>query len=412
MKRRYVLQALGAGLGTSLAGCLDQGGPARQPTETTTDRSGGDGDTATDETTTDDPDGDDDTPTDRDETTTDDPAALEIVGTATTHFATTSSRPDWAVDSEHAVGEVIVIDSRERAEAVLWPHEEVAPDRRETVADFLAATNFKEDVLIFVESVGRNLCYDAISIDDVGLEDDAITATATVTDTSEGDVGCAQAIVYPSTLLRASFAGQRATEAAITVVDGWGTEERITASSTESLAPDPDDLAGFVRPDGDPGTVPAGLSCDRDGLTRVTSWVTEDAIVWGDRTDEGEPTWALRVDRLEAELGETVTVSLTNVADRSQGTGNRHKYSIERYTEDGWQDVRVRPVDRPLEYTDEAILHRPGEGFTWDLELTAEALFADHVHGEHTPVCPELAAGRYRFVFYEPAIAVAFDVVA
>jgi len=35
---------------------------------------------------------------------------------------------------------------------------------------------------------------------------------------------------------------------------------------------------------------------------------------------------------------------------------------------------------------------------------------AGHVHEDSLSVCPDLPPGRYRFVFWEPTVAVAFDV--
>ncbi|MGM0605971.1 MAG: hypothetical protein ACQETB_09940 [Halobacteriota archaeon] len=60
-------------------------------------------------------------------------------------------------------------------------------------------------------------------------------------------------------------------------------------------------------------------------------------------------------------------------------------------------------------YTDEAIGHRPGDGFEWSFEMTAARNLAGHVREERLTVCPTLPAGRYRFVHWQPAIAVAFD---
>jgi hypothetical protein len=76
-------------------------------------------------------------------------------------------------------------------------------------------------------------------------------------------------------------------------------------------------------------------------------------------------------------------------------------------TENGWQDVRGSTEHERFAYTDEAVMHRPGEGFEWTFELTESGLVADHTHD--LTVCPDLQTGRYRFVYFSPGVAVSFD---
>lgn len=104
-----------------------------------------------------------------------------------------------------------------------------------------------------------------------------------------------------------------------------------------------------------------------------------------------------------------MTVTLTSLGPGTGGTGNRNKYSLQVLTEAGWQDVRGSTDGEPLPYTDEAVRHEPGEGFRWTFDLTPEGVIAGHVHEDALAVCPGLPAGRYRFVFWEPLVAVSFD---
>ena len=173
----------------------------------------------------------------------------------------------------------------------------------------------------------------------------------------------------------------------------------------------PDGLSGHVRPEDDPETVPPALSCDDEEFHRLQQqYFNEQSLSWGDTsTEDDAPRFALRVERLEYEYGETATIEFTNVSDEVQTTGNRHKYSIEVKTEAGWQDVRGKTSDRGLEFNDLGIEHQPAEGFEWTLELTEDGVLAGHTHEDRLTVCPGLPAGRYRFVYWEPAIAVAFN---
>lgn len=385
MNRRTFLASAGIAISTPLVGCVSETGTPDDGTGTTEGTTTG---TVTDDT---------DTP------------AGEVVATETLQYATGSGRQDWHRGPGDPTGRVVVIDSEDRARAAL-PREDVPDGRRTEIGDFLQATDFDESVLLYVQSAGPDLCHDRIEFESIALEDDAVTGTATVLDTSEADQACAEAVAYPSALVRVTFDGDPATETRLTVVDGWGEEATVTASAEDSLSPEPEDLAGHVRPDGEPPVVPAALECDREGVERVRGWTEEDDLQWGETTDDGEPELALRVDCQECALGETVTVEMTNVTDEIQYTGNRHKYGLEVRTEAGWQDVRVHDEDEMLGYTDEAIGHRPGEGFEWTFELTETGVLEGHAHEDALEVCPDLGPGRYRFVVWEQNVAVAFDV--
>jgi hypothetical protein len=259
--------------------------------------------------------------------------------------------------------------------------------------------------------VSTHLHFDHAGGNTVKLEDGRIRATATVLDTGEDDEACTEAIVYPSTLLRVTFEGDPPDEAAIDVTDGWGETATVTASADDPLSPDPSDLPGHVRPEGDPEPV-APLECEKEGNQRHAQWFEEADLQWGDLEVDGETVLSLRVEELEYAYGETVRIDLTNVTDRVVDTGNRHKYNLQVYTDEGWQDLRVKDENGGFAYTDDAVLHPPGEGFEWSLELTEEGLVAGTFHGA-AEVCPDLSGGRYRFAYFgaigDGALAVAFD---
>lgn len=370
LDRRAALRLSGAALATAVAGCLSANGGAADPNDEGTD------------------------PTDDETTASDDHG--DLVGYDVIRHGGPDGAPDW-YDEETA--NLVVVDDEERARAVF------GDDASEDVREAVAETDFDSAVLLSLVVAAPTACY-GVAVDDVSLDGGRLTGAASAVDGSD-DGMCAQVVSFPGALVRARFDGPPVTEASLAATDGWGDRVELAASADDSLAPAPADLEGHVRPDGDPGTVPPAPSCDDANFERHPSPV-DDGVEWGLATDDdGDPTFALRVDALSVERGDVVTLRLTNVADEQLVTGNRNKYNLQVYTEAGWQDVRgSRELER-IGYSDEGILHRPGEGFEWSLRLTEDGVVADHSDLE---VCPDLPAGRYRFVFWEPAVAVAFDV--
>jgi len=173
-------------------------------------------------------------------------------------------------------------------------------------------------------------------------------------------------------------------------------------------SPNPD---GETRPEDEPENVPSELQCEDNDLERL-GMTYEEEVQWGDSGG-----FSLRVNSLSHSYGDRVTVSLTNTASETQETGAKTKYSIEQYTEQGWEEVRTiatesdaLPVDT-IEYTDIVKTHDTGEGFQWELLMTDDGLRLPDGYREIIHICPGLSSGRYRFVYWglpEP-VAVAFD---
>ncbi|MFP4626815.1 MAG: hypothetical protein ACLFNI_09530 [Natronomonas sp.] len=374
LHRRTIL-SLAVGVATSMAGCLDDG----------------DGD---------DGGGDDDSTGSPD----------SIVSHDTLPYTVTSSVPHWHQEDETTTGRVVVIDSDTRQRAVLSPAD-VPEHRRTAFQEFLDDADYDTSVVLLIESVGPNACYDRLKVEDVRVDDGRLAASATVVDTSDPDTACAQVITYPSILLRVDFEDDPVTKAIVDLTDGWDRTESIAASPNDSLSPAAAELPGFVRPDGDPTPIEP-LECEREGFLRHWRGYDEDAFEYGELTADGEVTFALRIAETSYERSDTARIQLVNVSDRKLQTGNRYKYGFEMYTEDGWQDVRGHVGDNQLPYTDEAVGHRPGEGFEWTFTLTEEGIVANHVH-DRLEVCPDLADGRYRFAYWgiigDDAVGVEFD---
>ncbi|RQG96262.1 hypothetical protein [Natrarchaeobius oligotrophus] len=338
----------------------------------------------------------------------------------------TLSRPLWHEHEDGRTGFLTVLESDRDAP---WMIDD--PDEIDGLEEWYGETDFSESVLVYVQTVGPNTCYSEVDVRDVAVSADAlggeeseraITATARPVDVSDEGEACGEAVTYPAAFVRVT-GDELPSAAAFEITDGWGETE--TVDSTGGLL-DPDGLPGFVRPTHDPETVPDALSCDADDFERLRSPDDGD-VAWGETAgDDGEALLAMRVENpqydgdderqaLAFERGDEVRIRVRNVSDGTVTTGNRNKYSLEVSTADGWMDVRGAVDDAPIAYTDEGIIHPPGEGFEWTLTLSESGVLEDDVHGEHLEICPDLPDGRYRFVFWggsgDGVPAVAFDLV-
>lgn len=318
---------------------------------------------------------------------------------------TVRNDPAWRGE---AVGYAVVIDTetRQRAAFATFGLDE---SRRSELSDFLDGIDYETDRLVAVESGGPNACYNRLNVETPRIDEGQLRADATVVDTSEDDEACASVETYPSTLLRVRFADSPVDEIAVDVTDGWGEEATVRADTDDSLSSNPDDLPGYVRPDSEPSPV-APLDCEQEGIKRHDQWYNEEDVAWGDYGADGPTALSLRVEETAYEYGDTARIHLTNVSDGNVSTGNRAMYNLQVYTDDGWQDVRVKEGE--FGYTEEAIEHPPGGGFDWTVGLTEEGVVEGTYHDD-AEVCPDLQSGRYRFAYFgvigEGAVAVSFD---
>ena len=166
---------------------------------------------------------------------------------------------------------------------------------------------------------------------------------------------------------------------------------------------------GEVRPDGDPETVPDSLDCDDEEFTRFPSEYNRGELACGEAGH-----FTLRIEKLAYEYGETARITLTNTSFTDAEINDYRWFNFEVYTEDGWQDVRVTDRDKSVVYPDDGTSHEAGEQFQWEIELTEEGIENASFRPESTFVCPELRAGRYRFIFSNQFgsredVAVGFD---
>ncbi|WP_049983287.1 hypothetical protein [Halorubrum sp. BV1] len=316
-------------------------------------------------------------------------------------------------------------------------------DASEETREFISETDFERAVVVYVESVGPTTCHDELSFADVDVEDGVVSASVRVEDTSAANEGCGQAITYPAAMVRVE-SDPRPESVQLQVTDGWGE----TGTVRDDGVIDPETLPGVVRPDGEPNAIPASFDCEVAGFERHPQ-VYEGAVNWGggagldgdgsdsgdDATDDAAGPLALRIvtaadergdddstddesrddSRSDGEplaRGDPFRIELTNVSGRSAYVGNQGKYNLEVRTADGWTEVRGTDGEALFGYTDEAIGVEPGETLAWEFEMTESGLVEGGPHADALRVCPDLVAGRYRFVFWGgDDLAVAFDYV-
>ena len=163
--------------------------------------------------------------------------AVEILEVDVISFALRMSTPAWASDEERR-GTVAVIDSPRRELDVLGPLVDHVPDDRwPALYEWGADIDYGTERLFLIESVGPTGCHDTVEVDpaDVTVADGRLCMHATVVDTSEPGTFCTQALVYPSTLVRVTFADEPVDSVAVALSDGWGTETTLRADAGDEV---------------------------------------------------------------------------------------------------------------------------------------------------------------------------------
>lgn len=182
MKRRAVLAGAGGGLSSIVGGCL------RETSGT-------------------EPDGDD-------------PETYELV-----QFGAPIGAPDWAGHDEPS-GHVELYGSTDAAFAGL-AFEDVDEERRDSVETFVEETEFGEEPLLYIASVGPTTAYAEIAVEELEIDAGVVTGTARATAPENSAGGGAH--TYPSALVRVTGASERPERAELTVVDGWDDEIELVA---------------------------------------------------------------------------------------------------------------------------------------------------------------------------------------
>ena len=92
-------------------------------------------------------------------------------------------------------------------------------------------------------------------------------------------------------------------------------------------------------------------------------------------------------------LGDEMTITLQNTTNEERSTGNETLFAVQRAKDGGWEHVLWAPEE--WVWTEEALIHQPGEGMEWTFPFTKSGLSLDPYR-----VCTDLPAGVYRFVYW------------
>lgn len=137
--------------------------------------------------------------------------------------------PAWYDAAAPTVGALTVIDSPERAEETIVDVRPVDPP--DAVEAALAEVDYDESVVLLIESVGPDACYDTVEVKDVRVADDQFTAQAAVT-ADDGFV-CAQVITFPAVIAVVTPDTAPPTTATVHLTDGWGETAELTATADD-----------------------------------------------------------------------------------------------------------------------------------------------------------------------------------
>lgn len=107
--------------------------------------------------------------------------------------------------------------------------------------------------------------------------------------------------------------------------------------------------------------------------------------------------FVLTVTPKTVELGDKITVTLQNTTTQNQETGNKQKYDIQYKSDNGWRSI-FKLYHRG--WSEQAIIHRPNDGFVWKQRFSAEGLSQKHKYNPSYHVCSELQPGEYRFLYW------------
>ncbi len=180
--------------------------------------------------------------------------------------------------------------------------------------------------------------------------------------------------------------------AVLASIAGCTADENPTHSPSESptesptASPTPTAINTTEFQDGSAGPAP---SCTGEYSSFNPRWVVEGSGPLGG--------FNLTTDQQTIALGDNITVSLRNVTDSTQTTGNRQKYDVQYRDSDGWHTI-FGVIDN-YAWNDMGIGHEPNRGFTWEFPFTRDGL-SNIAENSGYGVCAPINSGKYRFVYW------------
>lgn len=160
-----------------------------------------------------------------------------------------------------------------------------------------------------------------------------------------------------------------------------------------------------IKPEGQPPAIPNHEFCTTGDRSQHPVFVDLGKVKTGDYED-----WELRVSSTNIDVGKSFAIELKNTSSTAIEFGNKWRFNIQLYTEQGWQEVRW--LKKQIPYKDISRMVEPGSGVRWEFYSSAAGIIATHPYSNYMVVCPELPPGRYRFICGDFPVAVQFNIVS
>ncbi len=109
--------------------------------------------------------------------------------------------------------------------------------------------------------------------------------------------------------------------------------------------------------------------------------------------------YRLEIEDQSISVGETLVATLENVSGETNTSGNKGKFDIQYRDTDRWRTIFGRE-DVFAGWSDEGVMHDPGDGFRWELTFTQDGASDAVRHSPTYHVCAPLSSGEYRFVYW------------
>jgi len=137
------------------------------------------------------------------------------------------------------------------------------------------------------------------------------------------------------------------------------------------------------------GSAEPAPSCPDEYSSFNPRWIVENSGPLGG--------FNLTINQRTIGIGDTITVSLRNVTDSTQMTGNKQKYDVQYRDSNGWHTI-FGVVDNYV-WDDMGFGHEPDRGFTWQFSFSQEGL-SNLSDNNGYVVCAPINPGTYRFVYW------------